>query len=194
MSYCEFVSQSQSKYAELHRHYHDKFYGFPVASDEALFERLVLEINQAGLNWGIILARQEAFRQALASYDIARVAAYGEEDLELLLGNADIIRNRLKIQACIYNAQQILSLQQEHGSFKNWLDQQAPLSLEEWVKRFKKVFKFVGPEIVKEMLMSTGYLPGAHDPSCPVYQRILQWQPPWLKHQEFYESLDSEKE
>jgi DNA-3-methyladenine glycosylase I len=89
-----------------------------------------------------------------------------------LLNDAGIIRNRLKIHAAIENAKTILQLQKEHGSFKNWLDRHHPKNREEWTKLFKKTFRFTGGEIVNEFLMSTGYLPGAHDQDCPVFQII----------------------
>ena len=95
----------------------------------------------------------------------------GEADIARLLANAGIIRNRLKIQAAIHNAQQIQRLQQQYGSFKNWLDAHHPRSKEAWVKLFKQHFKFVGGEIVGEFLLSTGYLAGAHEKSCPQYRQ-----------------------
>lgn len=163
------------------RLYHDTEYGFPVQSDRDLFERLVLEINQAGLNWTLILKKRQAFRLAYAGFDIAAVAAFGEQDIASLQQNAAIIRNRLKIRAAIYNAQRILLLQQKYGSFKNWLDKLHPLPLIDWVKFFRQEFKFMGPEIVNEFLMSTGYLAGAHSVDCPTYQQIVTHNPPpWL--------------
>ena len=96
------------------------------------------------------------------------------------MNDAGIIRNRLKIEAAITNAKRILALRAEHGSMKNWLDSQGQLSLEEWTKLFKKTFVFTGGEIVKEFLMSSGYLPGAHDETCPVFQQIAALNPPWM--------------
>jgi DNA-3-methyladenine glycosylase I len=84
-----------------------------------------------------------------------------------------IIRNRLKINAAIVNAQKILELKKEYGSFKGWLDAHHPKTKEEWVKIFKKTFKFIGGEIVNEFLMSTAYLPGAHTPDCPIYREMI---------------------
>ena len=92
-------------------------------------------------------------------------------DIARLLANAGIIRNRRKIQAAIHNAQQIHRLQQQYGSFKNWLDAHHPRSKEAWVRLFKQQFKFMGNEIVGEFLMSTGYLAGAHEKSCPQYRQ-----------------------
>nr|WP_301286369.1 DNA-3-methyladenine glycosylase I [Neisseria perflava] len=154
------------------KHYHDHVYGFPVAGDNELFERLVLEINQAGLSWTIILKKQAAFQTAFKGFDIATVAAFDDNDRERLLQDAGIVRNRLKINAAIYNAQQILAIQREYGSFKNWLDSHHLQDKAAWVKLFKRQFKFVGGEIVGEFLMSTGYLDGAHDEDCPVWAKI----------------------
>jgi DNA-3-methyladenine glycosylase I len=166
MTYCEFVRSGTAH--PVHVHYHDFVYGFPVESDDALFERLVLEINQAGLSWETILKKQDGFRAAYDSFEIAKVAAYGEDDVARLLADPGIIRNRLKVRAAITNAQKILELQATHGSFKAWLDAHHPQEKAAWVALFKKTFSFTGGEIVGEFLMSCGYLPGAHDPDCPV--------------------------
>lgn len=144
-----------------------------------LFGRLVLEINQAGLSWLTILKKREHFFRAFDDFEINTVAGYGEKERERLLSDASIIRNKLKVNAAIHNAQQIQKLQKQHGSFKSWLNEHHPLQKEEWVDLFKKYFKFVGGEIVGEFLMSTGYLPDAHDPECPIYKEIEKWNPPW---------------
>ena len=141
----------------------------------------MLEINQAGLSWTLMLKKQQAFQTAFKGFDIDTVAAFDEADIERLLADAGIVRNRLKINAAIYNARQIKQIQQEYGSFKNWLDAHHPLDKAEWVKLFKKHFKFVGGEIVGEFLMSTGYLHGAHVESCPVYREILACRPKWAE-------------
>ncbi|WP_245587028.1 MULTISPECIES: DNA-3-methyladenine glycosylase I [Pelistega] len=161
--------------------YHDYAYGFPIENDDELFERLVLEINQAGLSWTLILKKQQAFREAYAQFDIAKVAKFTDHDIERLLNDKGIIRNRLKVNAAIYNANRILEIQAEYGSFKAWLDYHHPLSLKEWVKVFKQHFKFVGGEIVNEFLMSTSYLPGAHDENCPCYKNVISANPHWLR-------------
>jgi DNA-3-methyladenine glycosylase I len=162
-----------------HGPYHELEYGFPLQDDATLFERLMLEINQAGLSWLTILKKRDAFRRAFDGFDPAIVAAYGNADRTRLLGDSGIIRNRLKIDAAIGNAQKILDLQNTHGSFAAWLSAQHPRSKEEWVKLFKRTFRFTGGEIVGEFLMSIGYLPGAHSPDCPVYPQILRLRPPW---------------
>lgn len=166
---------------EWHGPYHDHEYGFPLHGDAELFERLVLEINQAGLSWLTILKKREAFRKAYDGFDPAIVARYGVRQRNRLLNDAGIIRNRLKVDAAISNARTILELQQSHGSFEQWLDAHHPRSKEEWVTLFKQTFRFTGGEIVGEFLMSTGYLPGAHRETCPVYARILKQKPAWKK-------------
>jgi DNA-3-methyladenine glycosylase I len=159
MSYCDYA-----KGHPIHGPYHDKEYGFPISDDNQLFERLVLEINQAGLSWETILKKREAFREAYAGFDIRKVARFTARDRQRLMKNAGIIRNRMKIDAAIENARRILAL----GSFKDWLAAHHPQSKEEWVRLFKKTFVFTGGEITGSFLISIGYLRGAHDPKCPL--------------------------
>jgi DNA-3-methyladenine glycosylase I len=173
-SYCDIAPSHP-----WHGPYHDREYGFPLASDADLFERLVLEINQAGLSWLTILKKREAFRQAYGGFDPEIVAAYGARDRKRLLNDGGIIRNRLKVDAAIANARKILEIRKTHGSFAGWLAAHHPRSKEEWVKLFKQTFRFTGGEIVGEFLMSIGYLPGAHIHSCPVYRVILEQRPAW---------------
>ena len=167
-SYCEYVQNLHED--NVHRKYHDTQYGFPIDSDNELFGRLILEINQAGLSWTTILNKQENFRKAYDGFDIKTIANYGEKDIKRLLGDAGIIRNKLKINAAIHNANQIVELQKKYGSFKKWLDANHPMELADWVKLFKKTFKFTGGEITNEFLTSTGYLEGAHIKTCPIYK------------------------
>lgn len=166
---------------DLHKNYHDNFYGFPIHDDNELFGRLILEINQAGLSWETILKKEQSFKKAYSNYNIKKVATYTEKDRERLLNDAGIIRNRLKVNAAIENAKSILALQKEFGSFEKWLEHHHPKTKEEWVKLFKKTFRFTGGEIVNEFLMSIGYLPGAHAENCPVHKKILKQKPMWLK-------------
>lgn len=164
MSYCDIAPGHP-----YHGPYHDNEYGFPVDDDNALFERLVLEINQAGLSWLTILKKRDAFREAFAGFDIERVARFTEARKAKLMANPGIIRNRLKIEAAVENAKRLRKM----GSFKEWLDAHHPRSSDEWVKLFKKTFVFTGGEITTSFLLSVGYLPGAHDETCPVYSRII---------------------
>lgn len=174
-SYCTYAAGDP-----LHRAYHDNEYGFPVDSDQVLFERLLLEINQAGLSWATILKKRAGMRKAYDNFDIARVAAYGNRDRQRLLADPAIIRNRLKVDAAVANANTILQLQQDFGSFSQWLQTHHPLSKPQWVKLFKKTFRFTGGEITGEFLLSTGYLEGAHALDCPVFKTIARLNPPWL--------------
>ena len=152
MSYCSFSNSLNQGEQEVHKVYHDHHYGFPIASDDELFCRLVLEINQAGLSWTTILNKQENFRKAYHNFSIKKVAGYKQKDIDRLLNDAGIIRNRLKVNANTKT---------------------------EWTLLFKKTFSFTGGEIVNEFLMSTGYLPGAHDENCPVHKKVLKTKPAW---------------
>ncbi len=176
-TYCDFVQYKGKE--TVHKDYHDLEYGFPIHDDNLLFARLVLEINQAGLSWETILKKKDNFFKAFNDFNIDKVARYSDKKKGMLMQDAGIIRNRLKIEATIHNAKCIKLLQNEFGSFKNWLDKHHPKSKEEWVKLFKLTFRFTGGEIVNEFLMSTGYLPGAHATSCPVYKKVLKQKPKW---------------
>ncbi len=172
MSYCKALVNMKPADYLVHKNYHDNFYGFVIEDDNELFCRLILEINQAGLSWNTILHKEQNFRKAYHHFSIKKVAAYKEKDIERLLNDAGIIRNKLKINAAIHNANVILTLQKEYGSFKKWIEQHHPKEKHEWVKLFKSIFKFTGGEIVGEFLMSTGYLAGAHDTDCVVYKKL----------------------
>ena len=181
-SYCDFAPGHP-----VHAAYHATEYGFPQREEPVLFERLLLEINQAGLSWGTILNKREGFRRAYLGFDVDRVADYGEADRQRLLADPGIIRNRLKVDAAVHNAGVIRGLRASHGGFAQWLDAHALLDgalrpKADWVKLFKRTFRFTGGEITGEFLMSLGYLPGAHQPDCPVQQVLQQRrpQPPWL--------------
>lgn len=146
-----------------------------------LFERLILEINQAGLSWLTILNKRPAFRAAFADFEVDRIAAFGPADVDRLLADPGIVRNRLKVMAAIENAQRVQELRQSHGSFAHWLDRHHPRPIEDWTRLFRKTFRFTGGQIVNEFLMSLGYLPGAHDPDCPAFARIAELSPPWAR-------------
>ena len=176
MSYCR-ISQGHP----WHGPYHDREYGFPIRSDAALLERLALEINQAGLSWLTMLVKRENFRKAFEGFEPEVVAAYGAREFRRLMQDAGIIRNRLKIQAVIENANRILAIRESHGSFAKWLDAHHPLSPKEWQKLFKKTFVFTGGEIVSSFLLSTGYLRGAHVRSCPIYAKAAKKKPAWMR-------------
>ncbi len=174
--YCDFAPGHP-----LHGPYHDQEYGFRSDDETVLFERLLLEINQAGLSWELMLKKRETMRAAYAGFAVDRVAAFGEADVACLLADPGIIRNRLKVAAAIDNARTIQGLRDSHGGFAAWLAAHHPRDKADWVKLFRKTFRFTGGEIVGEFLMSLGYLPGAHRADCPVHARILALRPPWAR-------------
>ena len=167
--------------SEVYRAYHDDEWGRPVHGESAYLERLTLEAFQSGLSWLTILNKREAFRAAFAGFDADRVAAFDDGDRARLMADAGIVRNRLKIDAAIANAATILELRRSHGSFAAWLDAHHPRSKDEWVRLFKRTFRFTGGEIVGEFLMSIGYLPGAHAGDCPVYRKVMMSKPMWAR-------------
>jgi DNA-3-methyladenine glycosylase I len=178
-TYCDYCNTHPED--TFNKTYHDTQYGFPIHNDNLLFERLVLEINQAGLSWITILKKADNFRKAYHGFDIETIANYNEKDRARLLADAGIIRNRLKINAAIENARRIIQLRGQHGSFEGWLDRHHPLTRDAWTKLFKKTFVFTGGEIVNEFLLSTGYLPGAHGEDCPVYKKVIKLKPAWTR-------------
>jgi DNA-3-methyladenine glycosylase I len=177
VSYCDI-----SRGHPVHGPHHDLEYGRPVTADDVLFERIAMEIMQAGLSWLLVLNKRAALNAAFGGFDPDTVAAYGEDDVARLLNDAGIIRNRRKIGAIIENARRIGALRGEYGSIKGFLDAHHPLRLPQWVKVMKKTFVFMGPEVVNEFMMSTGYLPGAHDPGCPLFDEIAHLKPAWMEH------------
>ena len=176
-SYCTYVASGRAN--PVHNAYHDNEYGFATDDEAELFERLVLEINQAGLSWETVLKKRDSFREAYCGFEVDAVAALDEADMERILQNAGVIRNRQKVRAAITNAQAVQKLREQYGSFHGWLQAMGPKTLEEWVKLFRKTFVFMGPEIVREFLVSTGHLPGAHDDECPIYAAVLASGPTW---------------
>ena len=177
-TYCDYIQAHPED--SFNKTYHDTRYGFPLKDDNLLFERLILEVNQAGLSWITILRKAENFHKAYHGFNIDKIAKYGEKDVTRLLNDVGIIRNRLKVNAAIENAKRIQLLRKEFGSFKGWLDKNHPLTKDEWTKLFKKTFVFTGGEIVNEFLMSTGYLQGAHAETCPVYKKVASLRPAWM--------------
>ena len=162
---------------ELYRNYHDQEWGLPVLDDRKQFEFLVLESAQAGLSWYTILQRREQYRSAYAQFDPIRVAAYDRDQIEQLMSNPNIIRNRKKVEASINNARRFLEVQQEYGSFCRYIwhfvDDQpiinkptnlaevpAKTSLSEDIAKDmkKKGFTFLGPVIVYSHLQATGLI------------------------------------
>lgn len=181
-SYCEAINRMKPADYATNKIYHDLHYGFPIDNDNELFCRLILEINQAGLSWTTILNKQDNFRKAYHGFNIKKVAAYKEKDMERLLNDAGIIRNRLKVNAAIENAKTIIALQKQFGSFKKWLDNQHPKNKTDWTTLFKKTFRFTGGEIVNEFLISTGYLPNAHHKGCAIFTTVVNARPAWINN------------
>ena len=174
-SYCDIAPGH-----EFHGPYHDTEYGFPTTDETILFERLAMEIMQAGLSWILILKKRQGLNTAFANFEVDTVANFDQNDIDQLLQDAGIIRNKLKINAIIENARRIQAMRVSENGFSNWIAKNHPLKKTDWVKLFKKTFKFTGGEITGEFLMSIGYLPGSHDENCPVSKKIKTLKPAWF--------------
>jgi DNA-3-methyladenine glycosylase I len=172
--------------------YHDKEWGVPVHDDTELFEFLILEGAQAGLSWSTILNRREGYRQAFVDFDILKVASFSEKDFERLLQDSGIIRNKLKIRSAINNAQRVIAIQEEFGSFDHYIwqfvdnqpiqnqfkklaDIPALTELSTTMsKDFKKRgFNFVGPTICYAYMQAVGIV-NDHLVDCFRHKEILQ--------------------
>ncbi len=180
MCYCLDVNRGKLSYH--HKYYHDNVYGFPCKNDDELFGRLVLEINQAGLSWDTILKKEKTIKNAYKNYSITEIAKFDEWDMKRIVNDKGAIRMRRKILAIIYNAKKIVSIIDKNKSFKSYLNKHHPLSLADWLSLFKKDFKFIGNDICKEFLLSTGYLKGAHEKSCPIYKKVIKKKPMWHRN------------
>ena len=140
--------------------YAREVWGRPTEDDDSLFEVMSLQIFQAGLNWRMILAKRDSFRAAFHGWRIDAVADMSFPDVERLLQDPSIIRNRKKIEACIANARIVQGLQREHGSFCNWFYRVLPGDdLAALQKELRGAFKFIGPEIARMWLMASGRIP-----------------------------------
>lgn len=174
MTYCEYAPGHPD-----HGPYHDLEYGVPTDDETVLFERLALEIEQAGLSWGLVLRKRAALRELFAGFRVDRVASFGPAEIARVLADPRGIRNRAKTAAIVHNARVVAGLRATHGSFAGWLAAHHPRPKEDWVRLFRRTFRFTGGEITGEFLLSIGYLPGAHVPECPAYARIAALEPPW---------------
>ena len=175
---------------ELYARYHDREWGVPVYDDRKIFEFLVLESAQAGLSWITILRKRENFRRAFADFDPVRVARFTRRDVQRLLGDAGIIRNRAKIEAAINNAQRFLEIQKEHGTFAKYiwgfsggkprlnrlksikeLPAKTPAAeiLSQDLK--KRGFKFLGPTTIYAHMQATGMV-NDHTVTCFRYREV----------------------
>ena len=174
----------------LYMEYHDTEWGVPVYNDEKLFEFLILETFQAGLSWITILRKRENFRKAFDDFNYKKIANYSERKYEELLQDAGIIRNKLKIKATITNAQLFMDVQQEYGSFSNYIwnfsnskpiknnfknmsDIPATTELSDTVSKDlkKRGFKFVGSTVIYAHLQATGMV-NDHVIDCFRYNEV----------------------
>ena len=170
--------------------YHDEEWGVPSRDDRHLFEMLVLEGAQAGLSWITILRKREGYRRAFAGFEPTKVASFGPKDVERLLGDTGIVRNRLKLESAIDSAKAFLALQRDAGSFSEWLwahvdsnpvqgsfremrDVPAKTPLAEAISKELRTlgFRFVGPTIVYAYLQAVGVV-NDHLVSCPRHQEV----------------------
>ena len=173
-SYCDIAPGH-----EFHGPYHDTEYGFPTTNETILFERLAMEIMQAGLSWILILKKRQGLNAAFANFNIDIVSSFDQQDVDRLLQDRAIIRNRRKINAIIENARCVLEMRDTDNGFSNWIATKHPLQKSDWVKLFKKTFLFTGGEVTGEFLMSIGYLPGSHHENCPISKTVKALKPAW---------------
>ncbi|SBO10467.1 DNA-3-methyladenine glycosylase 1 [Vibrio mediterranei] len=188
---CPWLDETKQDYVE----YHDKEWGVPVLDDQTMFEYLVLESAQAGLSWYTILKRREGYRNAFANFDVEKVARFTEEDERRLREDSGIIRNKLKISSTITNAQHFIEIQEEFGSFCNYIwsfvDNKvlvtSPKTLEDYPATSevsdrlskdlkKRGFKFVGSTIIYAHLQAAGLI-NDHSVSCYRRQEVIDSYP-----------------
>ena len=169
---------------ERYIRYHDEEWGIPVHDDRKLFEMLILECFQAGLSWECVLNKRDAFRVAFDNFDTEKVSAYTEDKLEALRSNPGIIRNRLKIQAAVTNAQAFCEIQKEYGSFSEYLwhwtegrvireTGKTSSELSDAISKDlkKRGFRFVGPVTIYSHLQASGLI-NDHGKDCPCFEEI----------------------
>lgn len=176
---------------ELSRNYHDNEWGVPVHDDRVLFEFLILEGAQAGLNWMTILRRREGYRRCFDNFDYKKIAEYDQKKIDLLLRDAGIIRNKLKVESTILNAKIFLDIQKEFGSFdkyiwnfinnkpimnksETWKDVPAKTETSDKISKDlkKRGMKFVGSTIIYAFMQAIGMV-NDHHVSCFRYQEII---------------------
>ncbi|HBK84150.1 MAG TPA: DNA-3-methyladenine glycosylase I [Flavobacterium sp.] len=174
---------------DLYRNYHDNEWGKPVYDDDTLFEFLVLETFQAGVSWHIILKKREHFRKAFLNFDYKAIAHFGDYEVQELMKDAGIIRNTLKIKATISNAKAFIKIQEDYGSFSNYIwsfingtpidnnpktmqeiPSHTPLSEKISKDLKKKGFKFIGPTIMYAHMQATGMV-NDHVEDCFLRQK-----------------------
>ncbi len=174
----------------LYETYHDKEWGVPVYDDDTLFEFLILETFQAGLSWITVLRKRENFRKAFDNFDYKKITQYNQKKIDTLLQDAGIIRNKLKINATITNAQSFIKIQEEFGSFSNYIwgfvdgkpikndfkdyrNAPANTPLSDTISKDlkKRGFKFVGSTVIYAHLQATGMV-NDHEVSCFRYNEV----------------------
>lgn len=174
----------------LYEAYHDEEWGVPVYDDATLFEFLILETFQAGLSWITVLRKRENFRNAFDNFDYKKIADYNQEKVDTLLQDAGIIRNKLKVNATISNAQAFMNIQDEFGSFSdyiwqftdgkpiknvitNYKDAPANTELSNTISKDlkKRGFKFVGTTVVYAHMQATGMV-NDHEVTCFRYNQV----------------------
>lgn len=187
MHRCSWVPQNNQKYIE----YHDTEWGVPVFDDVKLFEFLILEGAQAGLSWETILKRRASYKKAFANWDVHKVAAFDQKDVERLLQDVGIIRNKLKVAAAIKNARSFIEVQKEFGSFSKYIWQfvggkplisnwktvaeypvQTELSVAISKDLQKRGFTFVGPTIMYAHMQATGMV-NDHTIDCFRHKELI---------------------
>jgi len=175
---------------ELYEAYHDLEWGVPVKDDATIFEFLILETFQAGLSWITVLKKRENFRKAFDRFDYKKIAKYTQKKKDTLLQDAGIIRNKLKVNATVTNAQAFIKVQEEFGSFskyiwgfvdgkpiknkfKNYKDAPANTELSDALSKDlkKRGFKFVGSTVVYAHMQATGMV-NDHEVSCFRYHEV----------------------
>ncbi len=175
--------------------YHDEEWGTPLFDERKSFEFLVLESFQAGLSWLTILRKRENFRQAFDDFDVSKIAKYGKQDLKRLLGDAGIVRNKAKIEACINNAQVVQKMYETDETLVNylwkWVDykpiqnklrrlsdahSQTDLSRKISKQMKKDGFRFLGPTTIYSHMQATGMV-NDHLISCPRYDELKNYKP-----------------
>jgi DNA-3-methyladenine glycosylase I len=145
--------------------YHDREWGELPLSEAGWFERLSLEVFQAGLSWRTVLAKREGFRRAFHDFEPKIVAGLTSKDVSRILRDPGIVRNRAKVLATIENARTVLSLAEEHGSFGHWVQAQ-PDELGEQQRVYRQTFQFAAPQVIEAFLQSVGRLEPPHEPGC----------------------------
>jgi DNA-3-methyladenine glycosylase I len=145
--------------------YHDVEWGEPPLGEAGWFERLTLEVFQAGLSWRTVLAKRDGFRRAFHDFEPKIVAAFTGRDVGAVLRDPGIVRNRAKVLATIENARTVLALSAEYGSFAQWVAAQ-PDGLEQQLRIYRQTFQFAGPQVVEAFLQSVGRVEPPHEPGC----------------------------